>query len=93
MLESGWFVAELLVEVMKRHLQESTILPSAVKSSFVVVLHYYQLINCCQFAYLWSLCNIPSSKWCDFSIFMQLSKEARSGSNLCVKRIQELLCV
>jgi len=31
MLESGWFVAELLVEVMKRHLQESTTLPSAVK--------------------------------------------------------------
>jgi len=47
MLESGWFVAELLVEVMKRHLQESTTLPSAVKSFFVVVLYYCQLINCC----------------------------------------------
>ena len=86
-------MAELLVEDMKRHLQESITLPSAVKSFFVVVLYYYQLINCCQFAYLLSLCNIPSSKLCYFSISMQLSKEARSGSNLCVKRIQELLCI
>jgi hormone-sensitive lipase len=28
-----------------------------------------------------------------FLNFSQLSKEARSGSNLCVKRIQELLCI
>ena len=52
MLENRWVVAELLVEIMKRRLKESTTLLCAVKSFFVVALYYYQLINCCQFAYL-----------------------------------------